>query len=96
MFKNIDGDEWYYNACGRCNSMCNREVVVGDHCINSKCNVVMETIVPRFRLKVKVSLGKADDDIKLVMFEKLVADQIGRSSSMVLESIREVCMFSST
>lgn len=85
----IDDNEWYYNACGMCNSKID-DLTVGDKCTGLKCGKVITSIIPRFRITVKASSREKGDDIMLVMFENIVANLIGKSSAMVLNEVLEI------
>ncbi|KAL6582394.1 hypothetical protein OROMI_006408 [Orobanche minor] len=76
---------WYYNACGNCNTKVNLDANLGDICSNSKCNMAITKIVPRFLLKVVVSDVTATSTF--LLFQDVVMQLINRTAEDLLDSL---------
>jgi len=83
----IDRDKgWCYNACKRCNRKVTFQMN-GFFCSN--CGQVVYTVVPRYRLEVKVydETGYA----VFVLFDHEVIQLIGCSASELINQLVAVC-----
>ncbi|KAL6521574.1 hypothetical protein OROGR_018143 [Orobanche gracilis] len=77
---------WYYNACGSCNTKVNLDANLGDICSNSKCNMAITKIVPRFLLKVVVS--DVTGTSIFLMFQDVVMQLINKTAEDLLDSLK--------
>ncbi|KAL6509389.1 hypothetical protein OROGR_022699 [Orobanche gracilis] len=69
---------WYYNACGSCNTKVNLDVNLGDICSNSKCNMAITKIVPRYVTGTSIFL----------MFQDVVMQLINKTAEDLLDSLK--------
>ncbi|KAL6517955.1 hypothetical protein OROMI_033656 [Orobanche minor] len=74
---------WNYAGCGNkdCTKGVHRYWVIGDVC--SKCNNHIESIVPRFKVRIQV-VDQSDSAVYFILFDKSVSSILQKSAAEVL------------